>query len=90
MRLKDIFNNERYTLITDSQELDPILAELGITQFADEITGALIDLDQALQFKYQPDIWLTESVQPWSTNADYERPGYYADASEEELFLQDD
>lgn len=90
MRQKDIFSPERYTLITDSQELDPILAELEITQFADEITGALVDLDQALEFEGAPDIWLTEFPHPWHRNANWERPGYYSNAIEDELFLQDD
>ena len=90
MRQKDIFSNERYSLITDSQDLDPILAELGIVQFADEITGALVDLNQALEFDGPPDIWLTESTKPWSIQADWERPAYFSDAIEDELFLQDD
>ena len=80
----------QYTLITDSQDLEPIVADLGITQFASEITGAMVDLNAAVDGEITPDdVWLTESSKPWSVYADWERPDYYADAFEDELFLQD-
>ncbi len=90
MRALDIPNNDNLTLITDSQDLKPILDNLGITQAADEITGVLVELDKAVNSQvYASDIYLTEASKPWSQFAEWELPGYYVDASEEELFLQD-
>ena len=96
MRALDIPNNNDLTLITDSQDLKPILDNLGINQFIIEqglqmITGVLVNLENAFIADFDPslDIWLTEASKPWSQFAEWERPGYYADASEEELFLQD-
>ncbi len=74
----------------DSQDLAPILGDLGITQFADEITGALVDLDAAENGEITPDdVYLTESSKPWSIHADWQRPAYYADEIPDELDLQD-
>ena len=79
-----------HMLIIDIQELKPILADLGITQFTDEITGAFVDMDVAIDGEITPDdIWLTESAKPWSIRADWERPEYFADEILEELDLQD-
>ena len=75
-------------LITDSQELDAILADLGVTQAADFITGALVGLNAAVDGEIDA-IYLTESSKPWTLGADWERPAYYADEIPDELDLQD-
>ena len=79
-----------HMLIIDIQELDAILADLGITQFAYEITGAFVDMDVAVDGEVTPgDVWLTESSNPWSIYAEWQRPKYFADDIPEELDLQD-
>ena len=69
-----------YTLFSDKQDVSEILNELGIRRFANEITGVLVDEIPFVNEIYEPsaDIWLTESGKPWSIDADWERPGYYA------------
>ena len=88
MRMHKILDIDKLTLITDSQELAAIFAHLGITQAADEITGALVNLDAAVDGLVEA-IYLSESSKPWSIYSEWERPEYYADEIPEELDLQD-
>ena len=74
-----------YTYVSDSQEIDCILAYLGITQVADEITGTLVTVGGG---DYTA-VYLTESSKPYSIYAEWESHEYYADEVPEELDLQE-
>lgn len=81
---------ENETLITDSQEIAAICEHLGIHDFADEITGVLVDLDKAVNGEItENDVRLTDSSKPWSIHAHWERPSYFEDYVPEELDLQE-
>ena len=75
-----------YTLISDSQELDCILAYLGIVEFADEVTAALVAVKDG---DYEA-VYLTEGGNfKHSAHWDWYTPDYFADSIPEELDLQD-
>ncbi len=89
--IQKFVNDElKFAHVTDSQDLAAILDDLGITQFTGEITGALVNLDAAVNGEItSDDVYLTESNKPWSILAEWDRPAYYADEILEELDLQD-
>ena len=91
MKYHEIQNSDQFSLITDSQDVKAITENLGIVQFADEITGVLVDFDASIRDTLEPygDLWLTESAKPWSILALWERPDYFADEIPDELDLQD-
>ena len=82
---------EVYTLFSDKEDVQAILDELGMSRFANEITGVLVDTEPFVNEVYEmsADIYLTESDKPWDISAEWERPAYYADEIPEELDLQD-
>ena len=77
--------NDVYTFVTDSQELECITAYLGITEYADEITGALVKVGDG---DYDS-VYLTDASKPWDVNCEWYDTEYFADSIPEELDLQD-
>ena len=84
MKSKDL-PDHIYTYITDSQELACICAYLGITEFADEITGALVSIHEG---DYDS-VYLTESAKPYHVDCEWETVEYFADSIPDELDLQE-
>ena len=84
MKSKDL-PDRIYTFITDTQELACICAYLGLNDFADEITGALVavaDGDYA-------SVYLTDSAKPYHVQCEWYDVEYFADYVPSELDLQD-
>ena len=75
-----------YMFVSDSQELDCICAFLGIVEFRDQVTAALIAPGDG---DYES-VYLTEGTNfKRSANWDWELPKFFADSIPEELDLQD-
>jgi hypothetical protein len=74
-----------YVLVTDSQELDCVLAFLGIVEFAEYVTGALVRLGDG---DYDS-VYLTEDAKPYSRATWWNEPYFFADSAPDELELQD-
>ena len=75
-----------YTFISDSQELECICAYLGIVEFADGVTAALVAVKNG---DYEA-VYLTEGVN-FKRSADWlwHTPDYFADSIPDELDLQE-
>ena len=64
--------NERYTLILDSQDLDSLCEYFPILP-REDITGAIVTV---VDGEYN-EVYLTESSRPYELNADYNPISYY-------------
>lgn len=68
--------DEKYTLLTDSQGVTAIVEHIGLTPEdcnLDRITGAIVEV---LDGDYG-EIWLTTSSAPYSMDAYYNTPDYW-------------
>lgn len=78
--------NGGYTFVTDEVELDMIVRALGISDFADSITAALVAVSEG---DYEH-VFLTDCVNlKRSANWDWYAPEFFDDMPDEELYLQD-
>jgi hypothetical protein len=73
------------TLVTDSVDLAQVLEHIGVHDFADEVTGALI---KVIDNEYAV-VYLTDDNKPWSVYARWCDVEYFSDYVEEELDIQE-
>lgn len=66
--------DEKYTLVTDSQEVREIAHYAGLSEKdADDITAAIVEVGDG---EYN-EIWLSESSAPWNLTAIYHEAAYW-------------
>lgn len=75
MRSLDLRWRTDAQLITDSQDLDAICDHFGISKYRDDITGAIVVIDDG---DYRL-CYLTEDAAPYLNTADYTPVSYWKD-----------
>jgi hypothetical protein len=67
-------NDEKYTLVLDSQEVSQIASDAGLpAEWLPDITGAVV----AIGDEDFDEVWLTESAKPYDLRAEYVTPEFY-------------